>query len=78
MGQIGLLSLHTEHRREEHFMGVLEGVSRMTLSVYRLYPNGEREDIKAPADFELGDASRWLPQTRSRLQGEPPTPATPE
>ncbi|WP_439674996.1 hypothetical protein [Embleya sp. MST-111070] len=42
-------------------MGVREGVSRMTLSVYRLHPNGEREDIKPAADYELGDASRWLP-----------------
>ncbi|MGC0419229.1 hypothetical protein ABIA38_004750 [Embleya sp. AB8] len=58
-------------------MGVREGVSRMTLSVYRLYPDGEREDIKPSADFELGDASRWLPQVRSASPGEPPAPAEP-
>lgn len=51
-------------------MGVLEGRSRMTLSVYRLFPNGEREDVKPAADYELGDGSRWLPQGAVVSQGE--------
>ncbi|WP_406298337.1 hypothetical protein OG948_23165 [Embleya sp. NBC_00888] len=55
-------------------MGVREGESRMTMRVYRLYPNGEREDIKPREDFELGDASRSLPQLRNGEQSELPMP----
>ncbi|MFI1378843.1 hypothetical protein [Embleya sp. NPDC020886] len=42
------------------------------MSVYRLYPNGEREDIKPREDFELGDASRLLPRLRNSEQSESP------
>ncbi|MFE3200992.1 hypothetical protein [Embleya sp. NPDC059237] len=59
-------------------MGVREGVSRMTLSVYRLLPNGEREDVKPAADYELGDASRWLPRRATVSQGEVPASAEAE
>ncbi|MFE2873392.1 hypothetical protein [Embleya sp. NPDC059259] len=53
-------------------MGVREGESRMNMSVYRLYPNGEREDIKPREDFELSDASRLLPRLRNGEQSESP------
>ncbi|MET7301433.1 hypothetical protein [Embleya sp. NPDC005575] len=53
-------------------MGMGEGKSRMTMSVYRLYPNGEREDIKPREDFELGDATRLLPQMGNDAQNESP------
>lgn len=58
-------------------MGVREGVSRMSLSVYRLHPNGEREEIKPVEGFELGDASRWLPRSATVPQGEAPASAKP-
>lgn len=52
-------------------MGILEGESRMTMSVYRLCPNGKREDIKPRREFELGDPSRGLPRLGSVHSYEP-------
>ncbi|MFI6981703.1 hypothetical protein ACIBSV_24330 [Embleya sp. NPDC050154] len=44
------------------------------MSVYRLYPNGEREDIKSREHFELGDAARSLHRMRNGEQNELPMP----
>ncbi|MFI6580032.1 hypothetical protein [Embleya sp. NPDC050493] len=44
------------------------------MSVYRLYPNGEREDVKPREEFELGDAARSLPRSGNGAQNELPMP----